>query len=191
MIKKTIKNAYEISLITSLLLLLSACQLIPNDASSDAQKHNHTFEKISYSDYYLWLKTLSSAELLIEVKEQQKAFALVDVPQRNHSRHQSKLLLIYSLPNPIVYQPYKAKTLLNSYHLPNNANSQTDANLVFMVMLRDQLNNQLHLLNEQVLLTKKHQQSQEAQTAEIDHLKKQLSQLKAIEKNINNHTSKK
>jgi hypothetical protein len=140
----------------------------------------------------MWLKTLSSAELLIEIQLQKESLSAIAANKKNQSTHQNKLLLIYSLPNPAVYQPYKAKTLLNNYPLTKNINNQNDTNLVFMVMLRDQLNSQLFLLDKQEKLIEQQHQTQkrhDQQAIEIVRLKKQIAQLKAIEKNINNHTS--
>jgi len=176
------KGIYKTGTLITLLTMLTACHLTPHQAEQLKQS-----EAISYSSYYLWLKSLSSAELLIEVKQNLKLLSST-IDEIKKQQLESKLMLIYSLPNPNVYQPYTAKALLNKYPLPNNVNNETDANLAFMVMLRDQLNSQLHLLSKQVKMKANFLDEKAKQNTEILRLKKQLSQLKAIEKSITGHS---
>ena len=166
-----------------LLATLSACQL----TAYQAEDINNTTVTVSYSNYYLWLKSLSTAELLLEIKQQKSLLSSMVSYDDKTNQQENKLLLIYSLPNPAVYLPYKAKSLLNKYPLPNNVNNQADDNLAFMVMLRDQLNSQLHLLSKHTKLEATHLTAQANKDDEILRLKKQLAQLKAIEKNISKH----
>lgn len=177
------KIIYKVSALTALLVMLNACQLSP----AQPEKTNQA-ATVSYSHYYLWLKTLSTTELFIEVKQLQRM--LLSTANNNDKKQQleSKLLLIYSLPNPSIYQPYKAKALLNKYPLPDNTNNVTDSNLAFMVMLRDQLNSQLHLLRKQAQSKADYLADQAKKDVEIERLKKLLAQLKAIEKNISDHS---
>ncbi len=129
--------------------------------------------------------------MLLEIKQQENRLSSAEHNDYETLQRESKLLLIYSLPNPAVYRPYQAKALLNKFLLPDNAsnkaNINTDTNLAFMVMLRDQLNSQLHLLSKQTKLEDLFLAEQDKNKAEIIHLKKQLRQLKAIEKNISGH----
>ncbi len=156
-----------------LVLLLSACQILPNQT-----------ESFSYSHYYLWLKTLSTAELTTEIstlkqsREAQKA--------QVNDNGDIKLLLLHSLPNSPIYQPYRAKMLLNQYPLSAN-NSAVNDNLALMILLKDQLNAQLLLLEKHEQVDRKNQLQLAQQTILIQQLKKQLTQLKKIEKNINEH----
>jgi len=182
----SMKVIYKISTLIVLLTTLSACQLSPYQESRRTQSANQT-EYLSYSDYYLWLKSLSSAELFIEIKQQKKWLSATEDADKKQQA-ESKSLLIYSLPNPTVYQPYKAKALLNKYPLPKDVSNETDDNLAFMVMLRDQLNSQLHLLSKQKQIETAHLAQQTKKNAEILRLKKQLTQLRAIEKNISGHS---
>ena len=179
----SMKVTYKISIFIALAVMLTACQLTEHQTE---QLEPETIE-VSYSDYYLWLKSLSSIELLIEVKQQRRLLASHKTNTHNTLQQESKLLLIYSLPNAAVYQPYKAKALLNKYPLPDNVNNKSDRNLAFMVMLRDQLNSQLYLMSKQTKRESLYLSEQTKKNAEILHLKKQLTQLKAIEKNISGH----
>jgi hypothetical protein len=177
------KVTYKTSMLVALSIMLTACQ-----STNDKAEHITPVKiEVSYSDYYLWLKSLSSVELLIEIKQQKKQLSSTEKNDEDTLQQESKLLLIYSLPNPVVYQPYKAKVLLNKYPLPDNVSNKSDKNLAFMVMLRDQLNSQLHLLSKQTKIESLHLDEQAKKNAEILHLKKQLTQLKAIEKNISGH----
>lgn len=178
----SMKVSYKSILLISLSLLLSACQLTSSEIDNKQQT-----TVVSYSDYYLWLKSFSSTELLLEIKQLKSQLSANDNTIENNVQLESKLLLIYSLPNPAVYQPFKAKALLNKYPLPINTSNETDENLAFMVMLRDQLNSQLHLLSKQEKLETSYLAEQAKKQAEIMLLKKQLAQLKAIEKNISGH----
>jgi len=127
----------------------------------------------------------------LEIKQLKNELLSLEKHNSKKFPQESKLLLIYSLPNPAVYRPYQAKSLLNKYPLPENISNKVDNNLAFMVMLRDQLNSQLYLLNkhkkqEEIAATYVAKLSQK--DAKILHLKKQLAQLKAIEKSISGHS---
>ncbi len=156
-----------------LVLLLSACQILPNQT-----------EPFSYSHYYLWLKTLSTAELTTEISTLKQSREVQKAQVSDNS--DIKLLLLHSLPNSPIYQPYRAKTLLNQYPLSAN-NSAANDNLALMILLKDQLNAQLLLLEKHQQVDRKNQRQLGQQTILIQQLKKQLTQLKKIEKNINEH----
>ena len=149
----------------------------------------------SYSQYYLWLKTLDHEQVKIE-ELAQKAL-MNSSASKDITVAQGKLILIYSLPNAYIHKPYKAKQLLNELLLTSN--TQSKENLAFTMLLRDQLNTQLRLLEKQVKsknsFTKKsdehhaiieqlNQQFQQVNT-QLIQVNKQLLLLKKIDKNIN------
>jgi hypothetical protein len=126
---------------------------------------------IDYSQYYVWLKTLNNTQLLTEEKAQKSSSTdnrqtLLD--------SQGKLILIYSLPNSTLHQPFKAKRLLNNLLLSEHFLSED--NLAFTTLLRDQLNTQLHLLQKQEALTKSINKHNDNYNETINLLTKQLNQ---------------
>jgi len=162
--------------------LLSACQLTPLEVNDNSVK------RVSYSQYYLWLKTLDNNQILAEELKQKSLKA--DSSQEANSPSHSKLILIYSLPNTSLHQPYKAKRLLNEYLLTGDNNSKEDA--AFTLLLRDQLNSQLHLLEKQNATDKECNQQFDEHHLIIEQLQKQLDRvnqqlmlLKQIDQNIN------
>lgn len=161
-----------------LLSLLTACQITP-------QSSNPVF---SYSSYYLWLKTLTQAELTIEIDKQKNI-----ISAQKDQKSSIKLMLAHSLPSSPIYQPYQAKTMLNQYTI-SSANFGNEANLAFLLLLKDQLNAQLLLIEKHKATHKKKQQEVDKLQKELTHLTiqlellaLQLEQLKNIEKNINQH----
>ena len=156
-----------------------------------------TKKPIDYSQYYVWLKTLNNTQLLTEEKAQKSSSTnnrqtLLD--------SQGKLILIYSLPNSTLHQPFKAKRLLNNLLLSEHFLSED--NLAFTTLLRDQLNTQLHLLQKQEALTKsinKHNDNYNKtinllttqlnqKTIDLEHVNKQLKLLKKIDQRIDQRT---
>jgi len=176
------KQSLLLLCIIVLTTLLSACQLISPAVSDRAVKTT------SYSQYYLWLKTLDNEQILAEEHKQKSLTA--DSSLQASSSSQSKLILIYSLPNTSLHQPYKAKRLLNEYLLTSGGKSKE--NLAFTILLRDQLNTQLHLLEKQNATDKECNKQLDEHHVLIEQLQKQLNQvnqqlilLKKIEQNIN------
>lgn len=166
-------KAIGTSLLTILLLFsLSGCQLL--DESSN--------KKTDFSHYYLWIKSLNEAEVAEEIVKQkgniQSGYAHADV----------QLLMLYSLPNSPIHNPYTAKSMLNNYSLtPSIEASFSTADLAFIVMLKDQLNQQLLLLEKITNYRGVYKQAKKlnaAQELQIHKLKKQIIQLKKIEKTI-------
>ena len=96
--------------------------------------------------------------------------------------------MLYSLPNSPAHNPYTAKTMLNDYPLaPYVEASFSTTDLAFIVMLKDQLNQQLLLLEQLTNYKGAYQQSKkfnDAQQLKIDQLNEQIIQLKKIEKTI-------
>jgi hypothetical protein len=174
------KQYFSITFIILLANLSSACQIT-------APVTDITQNSVKYSQYYLGLKNLNNKQLLLE---EHKQHTLMADQLKDKALSQGKLILIYSLPNPIVYQPYKAKRLLNEHLLASNTLGKE--NLAFTVLLRDQLNNQLHLLekitlSEQNLIKQSNTQHKiiEQLNQQLEHVNQQLMLLKQIDQNIN------
>jgi septin family protein len=98
------------------------------------------------------------------------------------------------LPNSPIHNPYIAKEKLNKQTSPQHFNV---ADLAFIVMLKDQLNQQLLILNRVIDKDKTNTESQkqlEVQQQSIEQLEQrtqklqqQIIQLKNIERSINDH----
>lgn len=170
------------------LMLLSACQ----NTTTYSPVNN-----IRYGDYYLWLKTLSDQELIKEVNLQ-KQLSLITKNTENHEQSDVKLLLLYSLPNSPIHNPYTAKSKLNQYQLAQQGSSRFNVdNLALIQLLRDQLNEQLllfHQMMEKEKIQDKQQVIIETKNKNITQLQQQLAQLqeqltllKNIETNIDQH----
>lgn len=165
--------------IFTLLFALSGCHLLDDSTKT----------KVNFSHYYLWIKSLDDDELAEEITQQKnnKQFGAV---QAN-----LQLIMLYSLPNSPVHNPYTAKTMLNNYPLaPYIDTTFSTTDLAFIVMLKDQLNQQLLLLEQLANYKGVYQQSKKfnsVQKLEINQLKQQINQLnqqiiqlKKIEKTI-------
>ncbi len=179
--KKILSMAFILCVIT----LLSACQLTEKK-SSNVQPHF-----LRYSQYYLWLKTLTNEQVIAEEAEQKSLMA--SQSQENSSNEllaQSKLILIYSLANTPLHQPYKSKRLLNDYLLTNDV--KNNENLAFSMFLREHLNTQLKLHEKLEAQKKEFNKRDDDYHALIKQLQQQLDQvnqqlilLKRIDQNIN------
>jgi len=162
-----------------LLSALSGCQLMTDSYSN----------KVDFSDYYLWIKSLNEDEIAQEIIEQKNN------KQSGYVKADVQLIMLYSLPNSPIHNPYTAKTMLNDYPLePYNSSTFSSTDLAFIVMLKDQLNQQLLLLEQLTNYKGAYQQSKKITTAQqfkinqsnkkINQLNKQIIQLKKIEKTI-------
>jgi len=162
-----------------MILMLTACQ------SLSFINNN----KVDFSHYYLWIKSLNNEEITQEIMRQkrnkQSGFAKADV----------QLIMLYSLPNSPIHNPYTAKSQLNAYQLePFDGSIFNADDLAFIVMLKDQLNEQLLLLEQldnykgaykQAKQLLADQQLQIANNQQkIQQLNKQIMELKKIEKTI-------
>lgn len=159
-------------IITLLLSALSGCQLLPYSNS----------DKVDFSHYYLWIKSLNDEEVAQEIIQQKSN------KQSGYAKADLQLIMLYSLPNSPIYNPYTAKTKLNDFQLePYNDAIFNATDLAFIVMLKDQLNQQLLLLEQLDNYKSAYQQSKKVNTAQqlkITQLNKQIIQLKKIEKTI-------
>ncbi|GLX79234.1 hypothetical protein tinsulaeT_25740 [Thalassotalea insulae] len=157
-------------------MLLTACQL-----TTPAQNNNVA------SDYYLWIKTLTTEELRQEISQQQQNY------QAGFEQAKINLILLHALTTSPVYNPYTAKTMLNNFTSERAAQQLTAHDFALLSLLRDQLN-QYILASNKLLLSKQKQQEhsiqqqqviEEKQTT-IDKLQQQINQLKRIELTIEN-----
>ena len=164
------------------LLVLSGCKLLP-DLNKNTVNFNH---------YYLWIKSLNDEEVVQEISRQ-KSNKLSGLSQAD-----IHLIMLYSLPNSPVHNPYTAKTQLNDYQLePYEDTIFNTTDLAFVVMLKDQLNQQLLILEELNNYKGAYKQSknliavQQIEISEakktITQLNKKIIQLKKIEKAISEH----
>ena len=172
-------------------LLLSACQL-NNQQPSNALIATNT---VNFGQYYLSLKNLSSDELKTEIAQQQLK------KSQGSIEAEINLLLLHSLPNSPIHNAYSAKSQLNE-QLKTHKNYQFNpADLAFITLLKDQLNQQLYLFQQVInqelandALSAKHRVENKKRQNEIAALKltvaqlsKQITQLKTIEKAISGH----
>jgi len=171
-------------------IMLSACQITApfTDDNADEITDNITTPTFSYSQYYLWLRSISDKQVLAE--EHKQTALIAATPQENNIATQSKLILIYSLSTTDLHQPYKAKRLLNELLILSH-NMQAE-NLAFTMLLRDQLNTQLYLLEKQNATDKDCNKQLDARHGLIEQLQNQVDQvnnqlmlLKRIDLNIN------
>ena len=185
--KNLLKGRRLIKHSTILLWLLigcSGCQLTQKPPIED-----------QYSHYYLWIKSLSSNELLNEsIKQKQNISG-------GYYNAEVNLAMLYALPKSPLYNPYTAKTKLNQLTLqPNQAVQISSTNFGFITMMKDQLNQQILTLNK-LLLTKQalqeHQATLKGKVTEHKtlmlkslKLKQQIIQLKNIELDINEQEQK-
>jgi hypothetical protein len=178
------KQSFSSAIIILLASLSSACQMTDPVTDTKTETTDHS---VKYSQYYLWLKTLSNKQLLLE---EHKQLDLMTSQLNDKAVSQGKLILIYSLPNISFYQPYKAKRLLNEHLLASN--NMNKENLAFTMLLRDQLNTQLHLLEKEALFkqdftkqSNEHHAIIEKLNQQLNHVNQQLILLKQIDQNIN------
>ena len=177
------KKHFSIIFIMLIGSLSSACQM-----TTPADK---THNVVSYSNYYLWLTTLNKKQVLAEEHKQQALLNnRLNKTVNDVDPSQGKLILIYSLANSPLHQPYKAKRLLNEHLLVSN--NMSKENLAFTMLLRDQLNTQLYLLEKQTKASNKFNKQSDEHHAIIAQLESQLKLvnqqlilLKKIDQNIN------
>jgi len=175
---------WRVIALLAFLMTVSACNVTEPPATSVSI----TNETTQFSQYYLWLKTLTDEQIFIEEDKQN---ALLNAQQVTvQIAAQSKLILIYSLSTGVLHQPYKAKRLLNEFLLAGSSMSQE--NLAFTMLLRDQLNIQLKLREKHNNANKDFIKQSEDHHTLIEQLEQQLKQvnqqlilLKKIDQNIN------
>jgi len=162
-----------------MLLALSACQFTPFYQQNTA----------SLGQYYLWIKSLTPEELNAEIEKQRQG------KQEGYEQAEVYLLLLHSLPSSQIHNPYTAKAQLNRYQLEAYSGSLFNtADLGLVVLLKDQLNQQLLLIQAKLATDKQRRQAKIALeqqrednlvlTEKLAELTRQLKLLKNIEKNL-------
>ncbi|XQW85614.1 hypothetical protein ACOYR1_02455 [Thalassotalea piscium] len=168
--------------------LFSGCQTTPTTPATPKSNTDYSY----YGSYYLWIKSLDNEELVQEIKKQQRE------ELEGNQQAEYHLLLLHSLPNSPIHNPYTAKSKINQQGLIQEAQAQFNvSDLAFIIMLRDQLNQQLLILNKLINKEKANTESQkqlQVQQQSIDKLEQQsqklqqqILQLKNIERSINDH----
>ena len=183
------------SLLPLILILLVGCKTTPEVTASVP----------TYGDYYLWLKTLSNDELLQEVEQQRRE-------QENYSSDADiHIMLLHSLPESPIYNPYEAKSIQNELQLQYIQSRYNPTNLSLITLLRDLLNEQLLTIQKQNDITVQYKNNKKILVAlqkkvlkkdkellknskvmftlikDNEFLKEQINQLQSIEKNISEH----
>jgi len=186
--KISIVSATKKCLSFTLVVSLLGCQLISQPEKSQP----------SYGQYYLWLKSLTSEEIVQEIAQQKQSLNDGNLQAKVH------LLLLHSLPSSPIHNAYTAKTILNKQKNQYVESHYNSTNLALLAVLKDQLNQQLLILNRlseksnALLLSKQQYQAVDKLHAtnealvtqlkqQVVQLKQQIQQLKRIEKNINEH----
>ncbi len=153
-------------------IVLTGCQLSPEPPKA----------QVNISEYYLWIKNLEATELKHEIKKQ------LQIKQLGQKPNSLKLIMLYSLPSSPVHNPYTAKAQLNNLQLSSQMDiGLTKADLAFIVMLKDQLNQQLLQLEKVANYQGAYRQSKKViaeSQLKISELTLQLTKLKQIERNI-------
>lgn len=174
----------KISIIFLWLLIGSGCQLNQNPPN-----------EYQYSHYYLWIKSLSSNELLNEVNKQKQNIS------SGYYSAEINLAMLYALPKSPIYNPFTAKTMLNKI-VPNaqQAMQISSTDFGFIIMMKDQLNQQILTLNKLLLAKETSQELQASLKVNVTEktrlmrqllkLKQQIKQLKKIELDINEQEQK-
>ncbi len=174
-----------------LLIVLSGCQ-----STSDSRltgNDNIKNRYLNYGQYYLLLSQFTEQQLMDEIHH-------LTPPQVNNTKSiasnltiewQLKSVLLYALPKSPVHNPFTAKSKLNQLSLETlDAAILIPADFALFGMLKEQLNQQILLLNKLTLAKKsqnKIKQHYLKQQIEFQHLQQQMMQLKKLEANINEH----
>lgn len=174
-------KAFRLTFCISCALILAGCQLLTEF------RQEITTNKPSLHQYYLWLKQLPQQQLVLETQSIKKAV------ENDELNAELKLLMIYSLPSSPIHNPYNAKAILNK---KSKTIDEQEQDKVLLVILRDQLNEQLLILQqlaieeEQLKTAERRIIKQQQAIIELEQtvatLASQIEQLKAIEHSINN-----
>lgn len=173
------------------LIVLSGCQ-----STSDSRlSGNDNIENIdiNYGQYYLLLTQFSEQQLMDEIHHL-TPLQIDDTKSITSNltiEWQLKSVLLYALPKSPVHNPFTAKSKLNQLSLESlDAAILTPADFALFGMLKEQLNQQILLLNKLTLAKKSHDRVRQKylkQQIEFQHLQQQIIQLKKLETNINEH----
>ena len=173
------------------LIVLSGCQ-----STRDSRLSGHDNlenQELNYGQYYLLLSQFNEQQLMDEIH--QLPPSQVDETKSLASNltieWQLKSVLVYSLPKSPIHNPFTAKSKLNQLSLAAlDAVILIPADFAFFGMLKEQLNQQILLINKLTLAKKSHDKIKQTylqQQIEFQHLQQQMMQLKKLEANINEH----
>ncbi|NMP30205.1 hypothetical protein HII17_01410 [Thalassotalea sp. M1531] len=165
-------------------LTLSGC----SQMFSQHQRSSSATLKPNLGQYYQWIKSLEAEQLNSEIilQQQRKADGIENA--------KLYLLMLHSLPSANIFNPYTAKSMLNdgafNQYIYSTVSSE---DLALITLLRDQLNQQLLLIQEHKQLIDKNNQviaKTNLQLAmhqkAIAQLNQKIAQLKAIETQLSN-----
>ncbi|NQZ21169.1 MAG: hypothetical protein HRT53_03865 [Colwellia sp.] len=176
-------------MVATLLIVLSGCQSTRDSRFTD----NIENSDINYGQYYLLLSQLSEKQLMDEIHHL-KTLPLDKTKKLANNltiEWQLKSVLVYSLPKSPIHNPFTAKSKLNQLSLAAlDAVILIPADFAFFGMLKEQLNQQILLINRLTLAKKSHDKIKQTylqQQIEFQHLQQQMMQLKKLEANINEH----
>lgn len=172
------------------LIVLSGCQ---STTDSRATNNNAANRDLNYGQYYLLLTQFNEQQLTDEIHH-------LTPPQLDKEKDfssnltiewQLKSVLLYALPKSPIHNPFTAKTKLNQLSLETlDVAMMIPADFAFFGMLKEQLNQQVLLLNKLTLAKQSHDKIRQEylqQQVEFQHLQQQIIQLKKLEANINEH----
>jgi hypothetical protein len=172
------------------LIVLSGCQ---STTDSRATNNNAANRELNYGQYYLLLTQFNEQQLTDEIHH-------LTPPQLDKEKDfssnltiewQLKSVLLYALPKSPIHNPFTAKTKLNQLSLETlDVAMMIPADFAFFGMLKEQLNQQVLLLNKLTLAKQSHDKIRQEylqQQVEFQHLQQQIIQLKKLEANINEH----
>ena len=146
-------------------LILSGCQLTQQQKNS------------SLNSYYAWLA--NQPENVIQ-QELGRLISSVENNVENNIESQLKLAALYAIPSTSYFNPYTAKSHINSI----KAADLSPQHQHFIVLMKGQLDQQIILRNEKAVFIQE-QEVQKERTQRLrqeNHtLKKQIQQLKSIE----------
>jgi hypothetical protein len=167
---------------------VSGCQLTTHSGAqvSDVDDNQAIYSENykDYGQYYEYLKTLSTQDLVAEIDKQKNILAA------GKKNTHMNIILLYSLPNSPIYNAYTAKTILNKYTENKSVDLMSRNNKAFVSLLKDQLNQQIKLYEKIQLMENNIQVNEDTLSeiskleAEIADLLKKIDQLRNIEKAI-------
>ena len=180
-------------ILVSSLIVFSGCQSTTDSRATNNNNNNIVNRELNYGQYYLLLTQFNEQQLADEIHH-------LTPPQLDEEKGfnsnltiqwQLKSVLLYALPKSPIHNPFTAKTKLNQLSLETlDVAMMIPADFAFFGMLKEQLNQQVLLLNKLTLAKQSHDKIRQEylqQQVEFQHLQQQIIQLKKLEANINEH----
>jgi len=173
------------------LFVLSGCQSARDSRLTGNNNIGNRY--INFSQHYLLLSQFNAQQLMDEIHHLKSSQVnnTKSIASNLTIEWQLKSVLIYAIPKSPVHNPFTAKSKLNQLSLESlDAAILTPDDFAFFNMLKEQLNQQILLLNKLTLAKRsqdKIRQKHLKQQIEFQHLQQQMIQLKRLEANINEH----